>query len=191
MTDSAVEAQLRPYLRSGERLVWTGAPRKGVIFSGADILLIPFSLLWGGFAIVWEYIALSARHAPKLFPLFGVPFVLVGLFLIFGRFIVDAWVRARTIYGLTDTRALVLRRLAGERLAAAGLDDEVRIKTQADGRGTLEFGAQRNPFSGMRGVAGWMPSLSDQVRFIGIENVMDVYRRINPQLVNPLAGHGA
>ena len=53
-----------------------------------DALLIPFSFMWGGFATVWETTALSAK-APFPVALFGLPFVCVGLFMIFGRFLVD------------------------------------------------------------------------------------------------------
>ncbi len=56
--------------------------------------MIPFSLLSGGFAIFWEYLALSTTSkTPGLmavvFPLWGLPFVAVGVYIIFGRFLVE------------------------------------------------------------------------------------------------------
>ena len=97
-------------LNSGERLVWSGRPRGGIRFREADIFVIPFSLVWCGFAIFWEIMAsrpvAAGRGGPWnvafAFPLFGVPFVLIGLYFVFGRFITDARKRAKTYYGITD-----------------------------------------------------------------------------------------
>src|SRR6267154_5798658 len=47
-------AAIQPELTSGESILWAGQPNTRVIFHKEDLFLIPFSLLWGGFAIFWE-----------------------------------------------------------------------------------------------------------------------------------------
>jgi hypothetical protein len=42
-----------PELLPGETVQWTGRPNAAVIFHKEDWAMIPFSLLWGGFAIFW------------------------------------------------------------------------------------------------------------------------------------------
>jgi len=177
MTITDSEQTLRSYLRSGEHIRWIGRPVQGFRTSGRDVFLIPFSLLWGGFALFWEF-SVASTPAPGFFKLWGVPFVLVGLYLIIGRFIVDAWVRSRMTYAVTDERAIVLRTVSSEKLLTASLDQQVRLQREQSGRGTIEFGPETPTLLGGRGWGVWKPSLSDQVRFIGIENVMDVYRLI-------------
>ncbi|MFF2346872.1 hypothetical protein [Pseudarthrobacter sp. NPDC058119] len=50
--------------------------------------------------------ATTAKQQP-FFALWGIPFVLVGLYFIFGRFIYKKRRKLRTVYGLTDRRAIV------------------------------------------------------------------------------------
>ena len=45
---------VQPELTSGESVLWAGQPNPRIIFHKDDLYLIPFSLLWGGFAIFWE-----------------------------------------------------------------------------------------------------------------------------------------
>lgn len=98
--------QVAPYVRPDETLLWTGRPDPAKHLTGGDLFLIPFSLLWTGFAIFWMGAAL-AGGAPLPFALFGLPFVALGLYLVFGRFVVKARRKRQTAYGLTTRRALV------------------------------------------------------------------------------------
>lgn len=99
-------SRILPLLRQGERLLWVGRPDPWVRFTSADAFLVPFSILWGGFAIFWMISAITMAQQP-FFALWGIPFVLVGLYFIFGRFIFKKRRKLRTVYGLTDRRAIV------------------------------------------------------------------------------------
>ncbi len=101
---------LRRQLLPGERLVWEGQPLQGIRLQPYDAVLIPFSLLWCGFAFFWEASALERLRTPggdAVFALFGIPFCLVGLYVLAGRFFVDARRRARVFYGVTDRRVII------------------------------------------------------------------------------------
>ncbi|MDN4648979.1 hypothetical protein [Curtobacterium sp. PsM8] len=93
-------------LRPGERLLWAGQSDPGRFFSGRDGFLVPFSILWGGFAIFWE-VGVLTTGAPWFFALFGSVFVLVGLHLIVGRFLVKRYRKRTEAFAVTDRRAFI------------------------------------------------------------------------------------
>lgn len=97
--------QLSPYLRPGERILWQGAPDPTVLFTRQDLYLVPFTLLWAGFAFTWEIAALTSGD--PAFAAFGVPFVAIGLYIVFGRFYVKRRQQRQTVYAVTSERALI------------------------------------------------------------------------------------
>ena len=123
-------------LLQGEKIVWWGQPAQGLLFTARDWLLIPCSLLWGGFAIFWESSVLAAG-APIFMKLWGVPFVLIGLYLVAGRFLLDAWTRRRMLYAVTNQRVLILRNRPFAKFTALNLDliPDVNLNENADGSG--------------------------------------------------------
>jgi hypothetical protein len=174
-----IERELRPELGSGEKLLWSGQPRSGLRLRGADALLIPFSLMWGGFAIFWEVSAFN-RHAPLFFRLWGLPFVLIGLYLIAGRFFVDAWQRGRAYYGLTNQRVLLVSSGFQRQVKSLSLKTlpEVTLTERGDRSGTIAFGATP-PMYGWLAGSSW-PGAGKQLApsFEMIENARQVYGQI-------------
>jgi hypothetical protein len=160
----------------GESLLWAGRPAQGLRFTRSDLLQVPFSLIWGGFAIFWE-LSVIRGGAPLLMRLWGIPFVLVGLYMIAGRFFVDAYRRARTFYGLTDTRVLIVTVGSMQKLTALDLaaQKEIQVEEGAGGRGTIRFGAA--------GASGFEMRIgrsnkNEPPSFEGIPEVAAVYARI-------------
>ena len=150
-------AQVSQALERGERLLWFGAPRTGVRLRGADLFMIPFSLLWGGFAIFWESMVFQAPNSPFFMKLWGIPFVLMGLYLIIGRFFFDAKMRANTLYALTAERVLIFSGVFQQQTKSLSVRNipEISLVQANDGSGTISFGSLP-PFSSFSGgMAGW------------------------------------
>ena len=171
-------------LTSGERLLWNGMPAGGIHFRPGDVFAIPFSLLWGGFAIFWEY---SVLHTPQaggtrgFFALWGIPFVLIGLYLIAGRFFVDAYMRARTRYAVTNQRVLILTTFAGQRVRSVSLRalGEMSLREWPGGTGTITFGSSPSfSFVALPGWPGANRNVAAAFELIeGARNVYDLIRK--------------
>lgn len=156
----APQNEIAQALDSGESLIWSGTPRKGLALRSSDAYMIPFSFLWGGFAIFWEAGVLRTNGPNTAFmSIWGIPFVLAGLYLIIGRFFVDASLRAKTFYGLTNRRAIIISGLFSRTINSLPLRTltDISLQERSDHSGTIFLGRPQpySPWSsGMRWPGG-------------------------------------
>lgn len=129
--------------RSGERVLWAGAPRKGLFLRRTDLFFGPVTLFWAGFAVIWT-VSATAAGAPLFFTVWGSVFVVVGAYLVVGRFFADAWRRKGTIYVLTDQR-LVMRSRRTELSTPLSQLGSVEFISQPGGRGSIRYGEAASP----------------------------------------------
>jgi hypothetical protein len=164
------------YLAPRETVRWTGRPQQGIVFRAADALLIPFSLLWCGFAVFWE-LGVWTGGAPTFFMIWGGAFVCVGLYFVFGRFFFDAFLRSKVQYALTDQRALILGGLMGNDLTTIDLrsTSEIRYKDIDGSRGAISFGPDPGPFQRS---AVWHSTSRNAPEFFRTEDAASAYRLI-------------
>ena len=169
-----IQQQLSP----GERLLWSGQPRAGVVFRSADFFMIPFSLMWGGFAIYWEAMAVTS-DGPFFFKLWGIPFVLIGLYMIVGRFFWDSFARGRTFYGLSDQRVIIVATATGTKVTSLPLRGlpQITLSEKSDGSGTIQFGHNPSMQSAWFAGTAW-PGVQQAPSFEVLENAKNVYEQI-------------
>ncbi len=176
MIDPDASMVITAELGPRESLLWSGRPTRGIQFRGSDVFLIPFSLLWCGFAIFWES-SVVTTNAPFFFKLWGVPFVLMGLYFVFGRFIVDSMQRGKTFYGVTNERIIIVSRFLQRKTKSLNLRTltDISLTEKSDGTGSIAFGAA-SPFYSWLGGAYW-PGMGRQSVpvFDMVDNVKMVY----------------
>jgi len=171
MDTSPFQARLLP----GERILWSGTPAAGLLLTGRDAFLVPFSLAWCGFAVFWTYEA-TRRGAPLLFYFIGGAFVCIGVFFAVGRFLADSWLRKRTSYAVTDRRILIFREPPFSSFTSLDLDGlpQMQLVGAAGGRGSLRFGPSLSVFAN-RNLSGWTPALDPVPQFLAIEEAPKVF----------------
>lgn len=171
-----IEQRLAREVGPQERVLWSGVPRQGLMLRASDVFTIPFSIMWCGFAIFWEFGA-TRSGAGAFFTAWGIPFVGVGLYMVIGRFFVDAFQRARTIYALTNERVIIAGGgWSGRTVRSISLRQlpEVLLSERRDGRGTIAFSP--SPWTTGTGWPRDRQQPSPQLE--GIENVRSVYELI-------------
>ncbi|MFG0285671.1 MAG: hypothetical protein ACF8R7_14730 [Phycisphaerales bacterium JB039] len=146
-------------LEDGEQLIWAARPLPRLMSRRAWPIAI-FGVPFLGFAIFWTVGAAwgisqagSAGNGPPgfaiIFPLFGLPFILVGLGLVTAPF----WSRRaarKTLYALTDRRAILWEGgFRGQKVTSFGPEilDEMSRTQRDDGSGDLIF-RQREVYTG-------------------------------------------
>lgn len=153
METSASANRIAPLLRKDETLVWVGQPRQGIRFRREDWFQIPIAFVWLGMALFWEGTVLLqtlldwtrfAHLQPfyLLFALYGMVFVVIGLYISIGRFFWDSYSRAHTTYGITNRRLIMHR--GGIRPKTQSLDTtslrNLQLEVRRGGYGTLSIG---------------------------------------------------
>ena len=128
-------------LEKGERVLWAGMPARGNGLGPRDIIMIPFSLAWAGFAFFWEYSTVisflrTGSWIYIVFMIFGSVFVLAGIYLVIGRFFFDAYAAKRTFYAVTDRRVMIRRDYFPKRLQSL-IIDRIGGMELAGGKGNL------------------------------------------------------
>jgi hypothetical protein len=176
LLQQSVEYQIQGQLAPGERLIWTGRPRGGIQFQASDAYRIPLSLMFVGVSLFWEVLAF-AWGGDVIFALTGVPFLLFGLYMNFGRFPLDARRRNRTYYALTDRRVIIVSGLVSQEVQSLSLRNlpNLVLDAKPDGSGTITFG-DKNPLTAMYGSFYGKVFLGPGVpAFEMIENARQVY----------------
>src|ERR1700740_3412280 len=72
--------------------------------------------------------------------LWGIPFLMVGNYMVWGRLFVDAWRKRRTYYAVTNRRVLVLQDGWKKKTSTTFLESLPSIEREGVEVGTLWFG---------------------------------------------------
>ena len=181
---------IQPELSPGESILWAGQPSPRITFHKQDLFLVPFSLMWGGFAIFWEagvagFWGSSGTRSggPWLLGLiWGIPFVVIGQYMIWGRFLYAAWEKKRIHYAVTNRRVIAVQCGSGRQMASCYIDTlpSLTKEGRANGVGTLRFAQVAAAATGRATSASWdglavgaVPALVD------IDDVDSVYRLVS------------
>ena len=183
MTPTDAQGMVRSELQAGESLQWTGtadAGRAAISALPAMIVGIPFA----GFALFWITAAYRGTHAVSrssshpvtgvfsFFPLFGLPFLLIGLGIVSAPLF--AYFKAlKTAYAITDKRVLVITDGRTRSVKSYTPADMVSVDHRERAGGTGDVIIRTN------GIIQQRNSISQaSVDLLGVNNVKEVARLV-------------
>ncbi len=189
--DRGAAMKVQAEMISGERVYWAGMPNSRVIFHSDDWTAIPFTLVWTGFFVFWEANALgiwgsaSRGGGSNLFMvLWGIPFLIIGNYMVWGRFLADAWLKRRTYYAVTNRRVLILQEGWSRKTNWMYLEAIPTIEGEGAKTGTLWFGKKYPVIAGRgqrtrsmsRFTVGDLPVFADIDEVDGVQRLVQELR---------------
>lgn len=154
------------YMLEDEYVLWKGKPEKSILFTGSDIAVGIFSILWLSFTVFWE-MAIIESNAPLFAVVWGLPFVGIGLYMFFGRFLSAPFRRKKTIYVITNKKIIIKRGNKMEIHDGKELPP-MEITIHKNGNGTITFSEEVYVGHGRR-----------RSRYFMLENIADIAQAQN------------
>lgn len=145
-----------------EKIVWQGQPDAKFRLRGRNIALSLFGIVFLGSSLAFMVVAVastSAQGGPMglMFLLFGLPFVLVGLYLVVGIHWADMAGRRKTHYTLTNKHAFIATALFVKRLKSYPIGADTALELRPGSPGSVMFAEEivRNNNSTTRRAIGF------------------------------------
>lgn len=169
-------------LSTNEEILWTGQPNDSMHFTKSDLFFIPVSILW---LAICFWMRSTANTAGLSNILLDLVFPAVGLYYLFGRFILKNYRKKKTYYAVTNKRAIVVSEAFAREVTSYFFDhtSKIRKSLRANGHGTLQFGESdwRADFQGNTGLD---ISNNTSVNFYDIPDIEAVHKLIADLIAN-------
>ena len=138
-------SKIQPYLSFGESILWCGTPTERVRFRVRDNPTFLFGIPFLAFALFWTVTAASASSDGGaigfIFPLFGLPFIFVGVFMVFVSPYRTLRNRNNAVYAITDKKVYILYDNASQRLVSYEFSQlsNITVEITGDNIGNIKF----------------------------------------------------
>lgn len=165
---------IKPYLQEGEEILWTGRPYTTVPCR-APLSGKIFALFWLGFSIFWTVSVVSLGGG--FMGIFGMVFVGIGVYLLYGVTIGQKKQYAATAYAVTTRRAIIVTRgrqgVNCHEYPLEGLDN-ISLEDVVENTGTIRLVPQQVYYDREGRSRNATPDIT--TAFLMIDDVHKVYR---------------
>ncbi|MCP9750311.1 hypothetical protein EGI32_04930 [Ferruginibacter sp. HRS2-29] len=164
----------------GEKLLWAGQPKRGIVFELSDIYNTIFSLamlVFIGF-VIKLLLKISVFLALSVGGFFFLAIATIGI----GRFFIEAELRKHTFYGLTDKRIILVSRMHPKIISSIDLIPGLKVGflPRMDGTSTIDL----NPDEQVRHKGRWYLNRNGSTSLFRLEQGNLVHQQIQTILKN-------
>ena len=155
-----------------ERIIWRDKPVPKY-FTKGSISIFLFAIPWTAFSIFWicgasGFSIPDFSEPEQLFPLFGVPFLLVGIGMLSTPLLTYRTMQ-RTLYVITDRRAIIFEKKFSQNISTfENIDKNNVLRKQKGELGDLIFDHKHQN-------DGYGGKVTHEIGFINIRNLKKVY----------------
>lgn len=183
--DKIAANHIKKYLEGDEILIWAGQPQKGIVFEISDVFKTMFIIVF--FAFTYFAIKLLAGISLLIAIPIGIVFIAGGMLLGIGRFIIDAALRKKTFYGLTNKRIIINSNIAHKKIQSVHFSSKPKIEflPNLNGTSTIDIGikeATRATGIGLK----WIPNVKGYTYLYRITEGEQAHQKIREILANNL-----
>ncbi len=165
---------IKPYLQEGEEILWTGRPYTSVPCR-APLSSKIFALFWLGFSIFWTVSVMSLGGS--MMGIFGMAFVAIGVYLLYGVTLGQKKLYASTAYAVTTKRAIIVTRgrqgMNCHEYPLEGLEN-ISLEDVIENTGTIRLVPQQVYYDRKGRSRNATPDIS--TAFMMVDDVHKVYR---------------
>ncbi len=149
-------------LAEGEKILWQGQPNQKISAKPGQIFESLFGVFYGGFALFWMTMASSIGGG--MFWMFGLPFLAVGCYMVFGKYLWQSYQRGHTWYTLSDRTAYIAMDspLGGRTLKSYSITSGTALEFKPGRLSSIYFGEETYRVNGRSRLAK-----------VGFENLPD------------------
>jgi hypothetical protein len=164
-------------LQHKEILIWAGQPKKGLVFEAIDIFKTLFIVIFVAF-VFFAVRLLSDISILLAIPL-SVIFFSAALILGIGRFFIDAELRKKTFYGVTDKRIIIISKMYPKKIQSVYFNTKPKIEflPNMDDTSTIDIGL-KEPTGVGRGGITWIPNSKGYSYLYRISEANFVHKKI-------------
>lgn len=180
MKNKATEA-IEPYLEADEVLIWAGQPKKGIVFESSDIVKTIYVI--GLFAFTYFATKLLSEISIFIAIPIGIIFYSGCILLGLGRFFIDAELRKKTFYGLTNKRIIIKSGTFPKKFKTVYLNSKPKIEflPNFDDTSTIDLGIKGPTIAGKGGL-GWVPNINSYTSLYRLTDGNFVHQKIREML---------